>query len=103
MVLHGLNPIDNRDVAVFISKLPRLIAASGPATVCLDHVPKAEEARGRYAIGGVHKLNAIDGAAYVLETRDPIDVNRTGRSTILVSKDRPGQLRNTPCRAEETG
>ena len=93
MVMHGLNPNDNRDVAVFESKLPRLIAASGAATVCLDHVPKSEEARGRYAIGGVHKLNAIDGAAYVLEISAPIGVNLAGRSTILIGKDRPGQLR----------
>lgn len=92
MVMHGLNPLDNRDVAVFIGTLPRLVAASGAATVCLDHVPKDEESRGRYAIGGVHKLNAIDGAAYVLENREPIGINLTGRTAVLVSKDRPGQL-----------
>ena len=59
----------------------------------LDHVTKDREGRGRYAIGAVHKLNALDGGAYILENRHPFGVGRTGRSTVRVAKDRPGQLR----------
>jgi hypothetical protein len=93
MVLHGLNPLDNKDVAVFGWILPKRLAASGPAVVCLDHVNKDRKTRGRYAIGGVHKLNGLDGAAYILENRTPFGVGLTGRSTIKIAKDRPAQLR----------
>ena len=93
MTMHGLNPNDNKDIATFGRTLPRQLAACGPATVCLDHVTKSADNRGRYAIGGVHKLNGIDGAAYTLENREPFGINLTGRSSILIAKDRPGQLR----------
>jgi hypothetical protein len=93
MTLHGLNMIDNRDVATFGRILPRRIAAWGPAVACLDHVTKDRDGRGRYALGGVHKLNGLDGAAYVLENRQPFGIGITGRSTIKIAKDRPGQLR----------
>jgi hypothetical protein len=93
MTMHGLNPLDNQDIATFGRMLPRRLARAGCATVCLDHVVKDAESRGRYALGGVHKLNAVDGAAYLLEGRDPFGIGLTGRSAILIAKDRPGQLR----------
>jgi hypothetical protein len=93
MTMHGLDPVSNRDVAIFGSMLPRRLAAAGCATVCLDHVVKDADSRGRYALGGVHKLNGLDGAALILESHDPFGIGLTGSSTILISKDRPGQLR----------
>lgn len=91
--MHGLNPLDNKDAAVFGRAVPRYIAEHGAATVCLDHVTKSPDGRGRYAIGAVHKLNGLNGAAYLLENRVPFGVGLTGRSTVLIAKDRPGQLR----------
>jgi hypothetical protein len=73
--------------------LPKRLAAAGAASVSLDHVTKSSETRGRYSLGAVHKLNGLDGAAYVLENRSSFGVGLTGRSTIRVAKDRPGQLR----------
>jgi hypothetical protein len=93
MTLHGLSPNDNTDVAKFGRMLPRRLAASGAASVSLDHVTKSNETRGRYSLGAVHKLNGLDGAAYVLENRSSFGVGLTGRSTLRVAKDRPGQLR----------
>lgn len=93
MVMHGLDPLSNKDAATFGRILPRPLAAAGCAVACLDHVTKDREGRGRYAIGAVHKLNALDGAAYVLECRTPLGVGLTGRSTVRLAKDRPGQLR----------
>lgn len=93
MVLHGLDPVSNKDAAAFGRMLPTAIAAKGPAVVSLDHVTKSAEGRGRYAIGAVHKLNGLDGAAYILENRNAFGVGITGRSTVLLSKDRPAQLR----------
>ncbi len=81
MTLHGLSPNDNSDVAKFGRLLPRRLAASGAASVSLDHVTKSSESRGRYSLGAVHKLNGLDGAAYVLENRTAFGVGLTGRST----------------------
>ena len=69
--MHGLNPSDNKDIAEFGNILPRKLTNAGCAGLCLDHVPKSAENRGRYAIGGVHKLNGLDGAAYTMEAREP--------------------------------
>lgn len=101
MSLHGLEMKDNTDVARFGKLLPRWIADWGPAVVALDHVTKDREGRGRYAIGGVHKLNGVNGAAFTLENRTPFGIGRTGRSTLFVAKDRPGQLRRHGLPASE--
>ncbi|MBB5785986.1 AAA family ATPase [Jiangella mangrovi] len=93
MVLHGLDPLSNKDAATFGRMLPTGIANMGPAVCSLDHVTKAAEGRGRYSLGAVHKLNGLDGAAYVLENRTPFGIGLTGRSTVKIGKDRPGQLR----------
>lgn len=93
MTMHGLDTNSNSDAAKFGRMLPRRLADAGAASVSLDHVTKSIEGRGRYSLGAVHKLNALDGAAYVLENRDSFGVGITGRSTIKIAKDRPGQLR----------
>ena len=93
MSMHGLELKDNSDVARFGRILLRPIAHTGAAVATLDHVTKDREGRGRYAIGGVHKLNGLNGAMYVLENRTPFGVGVTGKSTVRISKDRPGQLR----------
>jgi hypothetical protein len=103
MTTHGLKSNDNDDIAWFSKIFPREIAHSAPepATVCLDHVVKNADGPSRYALGGVHKLNQIDGAAYVLELRDPFGIGVTGRSAILLAKDRPGQLRKHGLRRKD--
>lgn len=93
LTMHGMDPNSNSDVAKFGRLLPRRLAAAGAASLSLDHVTKSTESRGRYSIGAVHKLNGLDGAAYVLENRTPFGVGITGRSTVKIAKDRPGQLR----------
>ncbi|MFE1127747.1 MULTISPECIES: AAA family ATPase [unclassified Streptomyces] len=93
MAMHGMELKDNTDVAKFGRMLLRPIAELGAAVATLDHVVKDKEGRGRYAIGGVHKLNGLNGAMYVLENRSPFGVGVTGRSTVRIAKDRPGQLR----------
>jgi hypothetical protein len=93
MTLHDLDPLSNTDVAKFGRLLPARLAAAGAAVVSLDHVPKSTDNRGRYAIGAQHKLAGLNGAAFVLTSRQPFGVGITGRSTLLIAKDRPGQLR----------
>ncbi|MEU9068317.1 AAA family ATPase [Streptomyces sp. NPDC048306] len=93
MAMHGMELKDNTDVAKFGRLLLRPIAEFGAAVATLDHVVKDKDGRGRYAIGGVHKLNGINGAMYILENRKPFGVGLTGRTTVRIAKDRPGQLR----------
>ena len=93
MALHNLNPLDNADIATFNSILVKPLLTFGPAVVALDHVIKSREGRGRYALGAVHKLNAVSGAGFLLENIKPFGVGLKGRSRILITKDRPGQLR----------
>jgi hypothetical protein len=93
MTLHGYNPLDNMDVAKFNTNVVRKLTFTGAAELSLDHVTKAREGRERYALGGVHKLNIVSGAGYILESRQPFGIGITGKSTIRIAKDRPGQLR----------
>lgn len=93
MNLEGLNPLDNNDTAQWFKVLPRRIADRGPAVVLIDHVTKAKEERGRFAIGAQHKLAALDGAAYTFEVAKPFGRGRDGLVKITVAKDRPGAIR----------
>jgi hypothetical protein len=93
MVMHGLNPIDLMDIPKFDRWLLAPLTRRGLAVCSLDHVVKDATARGRTAIGSVHKLNAVTGAQYILEPKQPFGVGLTGRSAIRVAKDRPGQIR----------
>lgn len=93
MSLLGLELKDNTDVAKFGRQLLRPLMNSGAAVVTLDHVVKSSENRGRYSIGGVHKLNGLNGVMYMLENRRPFGIGVTGKSTVRVAKDRPGQIR----------
>jgi len=94
MNLHGLKPTDDVDVAE-MWKLPREIAARGPAVLLLDHVVKDRQSRGRWATGSQHKLSGITGAAFLLETGTPFAMGQTGHSNLLVAKDRPGAIRGS--------
>lgn len=93
MALHQLDPNKNDDAAKFGRMLTKRITDAGAAAVSLDHVVKDREGRGRYALGAVHKINGLTGAQYTLANRHPFGVGITGRSTLSIAKDRPGQLR----------
>lgn len=98
MTTEGLELISNADIAIWMRLLPKRIAAGGAAVICIDHVTKATEGRGRYAIGGQHKLAGITGAAYLFTTLRPL-ARATGGDpveaaiSVTVTKDRPGYVR----------
>lgn len=97
MSLDGLDPNSNSDVAGWMRAVPRPLARAGAAVIASDHVTKNREGRGRYAIGAVHKLNGLDGAAYTAECLkplgraflDPVE----GLTRLTVVKDRRGHVR----------
>jgi hypothetical protein len=94
MTLLGYDPDrGNADVARFLGRLPRPVADAGPAVALLDNVSKSRETRGRYALGAVHKLNAVNGAAYTLQLKQEFGHDRMGKARIVIAKDRPGRVR----------
>ena len=89
------NSNSNDDIAVFFRDIPRWIIKENPkaAVLIVDHVTKDAQ-NTRFAIGGQMKLGAIDGASYFAKVKTPF--GRGGRDAlveILVSKDRPGCVR----------
>lgn len=91
MALHGLNPVDNADVAKWL-QITRRCQTAGAAVVSIDHVAKDRESRGRYAIGAQAKLAAVD-VAYSFRVIKPFARGRDGLVSIRVEKDRPGYVR----------
>lgn len=92
--LHGddVNHIDG--ASEFRRHIVKPFLAVGAASLSCDHVTKSgAENRGRYSMGSIHKTNAIDGAAFLMENVEPFGRGMRGASAIFVTKDRPGQLR----------
>ena len=90
MTVEGLSLEKNADVAEFYERLPRRLERLGPAVVLLDHVTKSKDGRGRFAIGGQHKLAGVSGASYSIEAINPFGRNREGLARLYVAKDRLG-------------
>lgn len=99
MTTEGLDLMSNADIAKWIRRVPkRIIRETGAAVVVIDHVTKSTEGRGRYAIGGQHKLSGLTGAAYTFDvtrrlSRATGGVPVEGSVKITVNKDRPGHVR----------
>jgi hypothetical protein len=92
MTLHGWELKDNGDIAKWLAALPRRLVRTGAAVAQIDHVAKDKNGRGRWALGGQHKLAGVD-CAYAVEAVTPLGRGRTGRLRIAVEKDRPGHVR----------
>lgn len=92
MTLHSLSLMDNEDIARWFELLPRRITNLGPAIMQIDHVVKNADDRGRFAIGGQHKLAGITGAAYSMVAAKSFAVGQAGHSRIVITKDRHGDV-----------
>jgi len=94
MGLFGLVGKDNDAVATWQRTLPNAIAnRTGAAVVCIDHVTKDADSRGRFAIGGQQKMAGLSGAAFIVEPETPFVRGLAGQASVRVGKDRPGFLR----------
>src|SRR5262249_19659848 len=60
LALHGLDPIKGNDIDTGQRLLVAPLLAQGAAVLQLDHLPKAKDGRGRYAIGSERKISACD-------------------------------------------
>ena len=93
MALHNLDPNKGPEVARFTQLVSRPFTDAGAAVVLVDHPVKDSSTRGRYAAGSAHKLNQVDGAAYVFELITLARRGGTGSSRLSIAKDRPGAVR----------
>lgn len=92
--IFGAGSTDNDEIAAFMRSFPRMLARkTGAAVVLIDHVTKDADSRGRYALGGQAKMNALDGSAFVVEVTEPLGRGMRGSVTLRVAKDRPGGVR----------
>lgn len=92
MGLLGLEIASNDDIGKFRARLARPLAATGAAVVEIDHVVKDRESRGRYAIGGQHKLAGVAVAYSITPIQRP-SRTRPGVLKLVVEKDRHGHVR----------
>lgn len=92
--LFGYSTKDNDDITAWMRVMPKQLAnRTGAAVAIVDHVTKDSDSRGRYAIGGQAKMNGLTGAAYLVETAEPIGRGLAGAITLRIAKDRPGAIR----------
>lgn len=92
MEAEGLDPESNPDTEKWVAGLPIwLTKATECGVLCIDHVSKDKEKRGRWPIGAVRKLGRAD-VAYGLDMRQPAGVGITSGGRLLVHKDRYGSL-----------
>lgn len=68
----------------------RLAESTGAAVVQVDHVTKAKDGRGGYAIGGQAKKATLTGVTYTVETRRSFAPGQSGQIAIRAGKDREG-------------
>jgi hypothetical protein len=93
MSLHNQAIRDEDGAAAFRRRLVKPCTAVGAAVLSADHVVKDKEARGRNPLGSIHKGNGLTGALISLENKEPFGRGAKGRSSVFVTKDRPGFLR----------
>jgi hypothetical protein len=86
---------DSQDeTARWLDQVPRALEThTGAAVLTIDHVTKARDGRGRFAVGSQHKLNAISGAAYTARVHTPVGRGQVGELVLRITKDRPGGIR----------
>lgn len=91
----GLNSSDNDDLTHAIRAVLKPLAHRvGSCVITIDHLPKSTEARqSGYAIGGIAKKRAVDGAYYSCDTITPAAPDKIGKVRLIVEKDRHGHVR----------
>lgn len=90
----AVKSVDNDEITNALRTLAKPLADAGACVITVDHLPKNTEARNSgYAIGGTAKKRAIDGTYLEATVRVQPAPGKTGKITLRVHKDRPGELR----------
>jgi len=87
-------PSDDGDAySTWHRTVPQKIAQrTGAAVLMVDHVTKASDSRGRFAIGSQSKLALISGAAYAIDVEVALGPGHIGRLLVKRTKDRHGAV-----------
>ncbi len=88
---HGLDPNVGVDIERWRRSFLEPVRSVCPATLILDHVPKAKDSRGRFAIGSERKASAVE-VHLGSELVTPFARGRTGLVRLVTHKDRGGHL-----------
>ena len=91
--VYGLQVKENDSATFFRRTLVKPHLVAGRAVLTTDHVVKNKDSRGRYAIGGVMKLNAASGGAFLLVNVEGLAPGKRGVSNLYITKDRPGGVK----------
>jgi AAA domain len=88
----GLDDSKRTDAEQFAELWIKPLWQRGVTTILIDHVTKAFEGRGRYAIGSERKVGQVDVHLGVEDIK-PLSRGGHGLFKVRVHKDRPGFLR----------
>jgi hypothetical protein len=88
MANENLDEDKNSEVERWLNLLPADATEMGATVLLLDNVTKAKDARGKFQRGGARKLDAIEGAAYLVEALEHPAPGHVGRSVLKMAKDR---------------
>lgn len=95
----GLDEDKNSDVIAWLELVVSpLTDDANVAALCLDHVTKDKEARGRWARGATAKIDQVSGAAWLAQRKEAFSRNKAGSTVLIQKKDREGML----CADEDT-
>jgi hypothetical protein len=89
LVLQGLDSNSGTDVARCYRETIYPLKHRGATVLALDHLPKATEGRGKFAIGSQRKVAGAD-VHLGLKSQRPFARGHTGIATLKVHKDRHG-------------
>jgi len=90
MGLFGLFGKDADDVARWHRTLPKAVASkTGAAVVCVDHVAKDSQTRGRFALGSQHKMAGLTPTAKLSVDQSFHSLRHTYASLCLAAGIRP--------------
>ena len=98
----GLDPLSQKDIVQW-RKVAKEAMRLGTAVLSTDHETKSKETRGRFAIGGQHKLAGLNGVMFKMQSVTPFSEAKGGRSRVFISKDRNGGLRNIVLPSDQDG
>lgn len=99
MAADALDPNSNQDNATFRQRaVNAIVALTDAAVVFIDHEGHAKNSR---TLGGVMKIAAVTGAAFLVRAVQQPAPGKSGRLAIYVTKDREGAVRAIAQPAEE--
>lgn len=89
----GLDSNSNDDISRGYRAMLSPLAQEHTAVLTIDHLAKDKTGTGAYAIGGIAKKRIINGAYYHAEAIDIPAPGIVGKVRLMVTKDRPGGVR----------